>query len=78
MPPDDISGSGMPTTVRRIVRSRLREAAQMHNVTEVKRCLEQMQLLGEREARLAGALSVAVKRFDLTPLIEALETTVDG
>ena len=75
--PEDVAsfdGLALPPALR----SRLREAAQMHNVTEVKRCLEQMQLLGEREARLAGALSVAVKRFDLTPLIEALETTVDG
>jgi len=60
------------------LRSRLRRAAQMHNVTEVKRCLEDMQRLGEHEARLADALTGAVNRFDLAPVTEALEVTVDG
>jgi len=60
------------------LRSRLRQAVRMHNVTEVKRCLEDMQRLGEREARLADALTGAVNRFDLSPVIKALEATVDG
>ena len=50
----------------------------MHNVTEVKRCLEEMRRLGEREAQLADRLDGAVRRFDLSPLIEALEATVDA
>jgi len=67
-------GLALPASLR----SRLRQAAQMHNVTEAKRCLEDMQRLGEREARLADALTGAVNRFDLAPLIKALEATVDG
>jgi hypothetical protein len=60
------------------LRSRLREASQMHNVTEVKRCLDDMRDMGEREAQLAMTLDSALKRFDLAPLIEALENTVDA
>ena len=68
-----IEGLALPSALR----SRLRQAAQMHNVTEVKRCLQEMRRLGEREARLAQVLTGAVQRFDLTPLIEALEATED-
>ena len=60
------------------LRGRLREAAQMHNVTEVKRCLEELTGLGARQAQLAEALAPAVQRFDLAPVIEALEATVDA
>ena len=55
-----------------------RQAAQMNNVTELKRCLVDMQRLGEREARLAEALTVAVRQFDMAPVVRALEATVDG
>ena len=68
------AGMALPAALRR----RLLQAAQMHNVTEVKRCLDDMQRLGEREARLAETLAGAVQRFDLTPVLEALEGTVDG
>ncbi|MFH1572270.1 MAG: LamG-like jellyroll fold domain-containing protein, partial [Gemmatimonadota bacterium] len=42
---ESFAGMALPAALR----SRLREAAQMHNVTEVKLCLEQLQGLGERE-----------------------------
>ena len=65
-------------TLPSALRIRLREAAQMQNVTDVKRCLDEMKHLGKREARLADSLMGAVKRFDLTPLLKALEMTEDG
>ncbi len=68
------AGLALPSSLR----SRLLQAVQMHNVTEVKRCLEEMRRLGEREAQLADRLDGAVRRFDLSPLIEALEATVDA
>ncbi|MBT3341529.1 MAG: hypothetical protein HN712_27160 [Gemmatimonadetes bacterium] len=60
------------------LRDRLQEAAQMQNVTEVKRCLAEMRNLGERESRLSDSLMVAVRRFDMAPLFDALEKTEDG
>lgn len=60
------------------LRSRLLHAAQMQNLTEVKRCLDELRQLGEPEARLAASLATAVQRFDLRPLIEAMERTGDG
>lgn len=60
------------------LRHRLRQSAQMHNVTEVKRCLQEMRGLGEREAELADVLIDTVKQFDLRPLMATLDTTVDA
>ncbi len=64
-----VEGLALPAGLRR----RMRNAAQMHNVTEVKRCMAELQRLGDGEARLAGALADAVKRFDLASVLEALE-----
>ena len=72
--PESFAGLALPAALRR----RLREAARMHNVTEVKLCLEHLQGLGEREARLAAVLSGAVVRFDLRHVLEILEKTIDG
>lgn len=71
---ETFDGLALPAALR----ARLRQAAQMQNLTEVKLCLEQLQGLGEREARLAAALTRAVMRFDLRPVLRALEVTVDG
>ena len=59
------------------LRARLRQAAQMQNLTEVKLCLEQLGKLGEREARLATTLTQSVRLFDLGPVLRAVEGTVD-
>lgn len=56
---------------------RLLNAAQMHNITEVKRCLEQMAGLGEHEARLAAILGESVRRFDLAPVLRAMAVRDD-
>ena len=49
----------------------------MRNVTEVKRCLEQVQGLGARESDLAAHLGELVQRFDLDSVLKVLEGTAD-
>ncbi len=73
-PHEEYAGMALPGALR----GRLRQAAQMHNVTEVKLCLEHLQGLGEREARLAASLSRAVARYELGPVLDAVEGTVDA
>ncbi|MCC7265030.1 MAG: response regulator [Candidatus Latescibacteria bacterium] len=69
----DFGGLRLPA----LLRQRLRQAAEMRNVTEVKRCLEQMGALGEPERALALHLSDLVQRFDLASVLHILERTVD-
>lgn len=71
---ETFDGLALPAALR----ARLQEAAQMQNLTEVKLCLEQMQGLGEDEARLAATLRQATMHFDLKPVLRALEGTVDA
>jgi hypothetical protein len=71
---ESFDGLALPADLR----ERLRQAAQMQNLTEVKMCLEQLQSLGEREALLAATLASAVMRFDMRPVLRAVEGTVDG
>ena len=70
----DFDGMRLPA----VVRQQLQEAAQMHNVTKVKRCLEQVRSLGEREDILAAHLDELVQRFDMEAILEVLERTADG
>jgi hypothetical protein len=72
--PRDLAGFNVPTALR----LRLREAARMHNVTEVMKGLDQLQQLGAGECRLAAYLSELALRFDMRTLLEELERTADG
>ncbi len=58
-----------------VLRARLCLAAEMHNVTELKRCLEKLQNLGEAETQLAMHLGRLVQEFDLRSVLEILENT---
>ena len=60
------------------LRQQLRQAAKMHNVTQVKLGLERMRQVGTREAALAAHLGDLVERFDLAGVIDLLEKTEDG
>ncbi|MCC7265176.1 MAG: response regulator [Candidatus Latescibacteria bacterium] len=70
----DFGGIGLPATLRQ----RLRAAAEMRNVTEVKACLERMGELGAQERTLALYLSERVQRYDLAAVLKILEQTLDG
>ncbi len=72
--PVDFAGLRLPAALR----ERLRQAAQMHNVTEVQNCLDQLQGLGPEECRLAAYLGELVLRFDLDTLAAEVEKTADG
>lgn len=60
------------------LRAQLRRAAEMHNVTELKRHLEVLQDLGEREARMATQLGGLVQAFNMPAVMEILAETVDA
>ena len=72
--PVDFDGLRLPTSLR----ARLRQAAEMHNVTEVRKCLDQLQGLGSGERRLAAYLDELALRFDMDSLLRELEKTADG
>jgi len=70
----DFDGLRLPGPLRQ----QLRQAARMHNVTQLKLGLEQMRKLGVREAALAAHLGDLLKRFDLSGVASQLEKTEDG
>ena len=67
-------GMALPAALR----VRLYQAVEMHNVTEVRICLDELRTLGEKEARLAAQLGALEQRFDLHGLMARLEETIDG
>ncbi len=73
---DGESFVGMPLPAA--LRVRLHQAVEMHNVTEVSICLDELRRLGEREARLAAQLGALAQRFDLHGLMKRLEEMKDG
>ena len=66
-------GVRLPAALRR----RLNQAAEMHNVTDVKICLEQLQGVGPEAAALAAYLGERVQRLDLGSVLQILERTED-
>jgi CheY-like chemotaxis protein len=73
-PAEDFTGLRLPSALRQ----RLRQAAEMHNATEVGKCLDQLQGLGPREGRLAAHLDELALRLDMEALLRELEKTADG
>ena len=72
--PADFDGLRLPAALR----AQLHQAAEMHNVTEVKNCLAQVQALGAEEAHLAAHLGELVQRYDLESVLKILEKTDDA
>jgi len=70
----EVDGLPLPAALR----AGLRLAAEMHNVTDLYKGLEELQGLGVREAQLAAHLSERVQVFDLDSVLRALERTGDG
>ena len=60
------------------LRAELRQAAEMHNVTDLRSGLGRLQGLGAREARLAAHLGMLVQAAELAAVLEVLDRTVDG
>ena len=69
--PVDFDGLSLPADLR----TRLHQAAEMYNVTEVKSCLDQVQTLGTEQADLAAHLGQLVQRYDLEAVLKILEKT---
>ncbi|MBI2502167.1 MAG: response regulator [Candidatus Latescibacteria bacterium] len=70
----DFDGLRLPAALR----ARLRQAAEMHNVTALEGGLEQLAGLGAREGQLADRLGALVESLDLNGVLKILEKTVDG
>ena len=49
----------------------------MHNVTAVKKCLDELRGMGTGERDLAAHLGELVQRFDLAAVVQVLESTAD-
>ena len=72
--PADFARLRLPAALR----AQLHQAAEMHNVTEVKNCLDQVQALGAEEAHLAAHLGELVQRYDLESVLKILEKIDDA
>ena len=72
--PVDPAGLSLPAALR----AGLRQAAEMHNVTDLRQGLEALQRLGAGEAQLAALLGERVQAFDMDGVLKLLEKTADG
>ncbi|MCC7261409.1 MAG: response regulator [Candidatus Latescibacteria bacterium] len=70
----DFAGLRLPASLRQ----QLRQAAKMHNVTQVKQGLEELRQLGAREEALAAHLGDLVQRFEMPSVLDLLERIEDG
>ncbi len=70
----DFNGMSLPASVC----AQLRQAAEAHNVTEIKIGLEALRQLGVEESRLAAHVDELVQRYDLDAVLEILEQTCDA
>jgi hypothetical protein len=56
----------------------LRDAVEGHNVTMLKRHLGEIEALGEAERRLAAHLRELGRKYDMKPLLAALDGIPNG
>lgn len=52
--------------------ARLKEAAEIHSITELKKCLDEVQALGAEGRRLAAHLRELNQRFDMEGILTIL------
>ena len=59
------------------LRGRLVQAARLHNATELRRCLGEIELLGRPCAGLASGIARALRRYDMEAVLRALGCAVE-
>ena len=65
---EDVSGVVLPEAFY----ARLKEAAEMHSVTDVRQCLDDVRALGKKGEQFAASLEARNKEFDMEGILSLL------